>query len=174
MKVYSTCVHWSLTIDLINGLLAIFKANQIYPSYERLRLLQRYIILTEYVFKYGIVVYALAMIAYIIRPLAIYLFTREIVVILPMALPFVDDQTMSGYVILLIFHASSVVFSGIGSICIDYAFAMIIMNVHALPNLFDVSVKELNVEMNEKTTDVTVIKAHFRNILLQRREYTEY
>lgn len=173
MKAYSWYIHWPLIIVLINKQLAIFKANQNHPNYKRLRTLYRFVIITEYCFKCGFVVYVSTAIAYLIRPLVIYALANEIVTILPLSSPFVDNKTTIGYTIEFIFHVCAVIFSGVSSACADFTFVMIIVNVLALAYIFNDSVEELNIAMNKEAPDTKVIKAYFRNLLLQHREITK-
>lgn len=174
MKVHSFYTHGTLAIGLINKLIHVFKANQKHPSIKRLSTLSRYVKVTEYCFKCGFGIYTLTAIVFLSYPLATYLVSNEIVPMIPLLFPLIDQNTLSGYIVKFLIEASAVVGASAGSTTTDTTFAMIIINVHAMAYMFSASVDDLNNALGKrKRSTSNVIKVYFRNSLLQNIDLVE-
>lgn len=165
--------HAPLIIRLFDQLVDIFGANDKHPSYKRVKTLHRFVIFTENVLKYGIIAYVLALLSYFAYPIYMYLHANEIVACLPVYIPYVDETTILGYAILIVFHVISMLLAFFGSTCCDFTFTLIIMNVPAMAYLFGATIDELNEQLMAPKRAWSVIKARLRNILLQRQEVVE-
>lgn len=161
-------------IELIDKLVDIYKANKDHRSQRRLKMLDFFVTITEYVFIAGISIYTLTLVAYFFTPLVIYILEHKLVKMLPISLPFLDDQTAIGYTIMTIFQTSGLLGSYFGIGSNDFVFTMIIMNVHVLANIFSDSVTALNDGLKEKHPNRIAVKAHFLNTLLLNNEIAEW
>lgn len=170
MKVYSIR-EGNIIVSLINRLIDIYKVNSNVVVYDRQQMLEQYVTFTEYLFKIGFSFYALSTMGYFLFPLYFYKTRNEINPLVPSYLPGVDENTKIGFIILFIFHLNIIAFGFIGSSCTDFNFTMIIVNVPVLANIIGDNIKELNYMLREQQPKRVMIKAKFRNMLLQHQEF---
>lgn len=173
MKMYS--MHLApLILGMFDQLIHVFKAsdNENQPL-KRLQRLYRYITITEYIFKISCTLFTVTVVGYLISPVAIYLLTHERKTIIPIALPFVDDKTLIGFIIMSTFEGISAILGALGTAGSDLTFAMIIINTHAVANIIDESIDDLNNDLQAKRPKILSIKGRFRNVLLQNLEIVE-
>lgn len=102
-----------------------------------------------------------------------FFYVNEIVPLLWVELPFVDEDSVSGFVILSVFHVICLTFGFLASASMDFAFAMKICNMLLISYIFDNSIADLNVELIKPKRNLRAIKGRVRNIFLQHRECYE-
>lgn len=168
MKIYSIR-YADIIVGLVDKLVNIFEVNSKIRIHGRQEMLKRFLIFTEYLFKVGIVLYIIATSGYFLYPIYYYVTFHKIVPLLPSYLPFVDEDTIIGLIILIIFDLNVIIYGLLGSACSDFSFTMVIVNVPILGKIMGDNIIELN-DLLENRTDNRIIKAKFKNILLQHLE----
>lgn len=171
---YSIRSHAPLILGMFDQLIHVFKASDSeHQPLNRLRRLYRYVTVTEYILKFSCILYTVTVVGYLVSPVAIYLLTHELISIIPIKLPFIDDKTVIGFIIMSIFEGISAILGALGTAASDLTFAMIIINTHALANIIDESIEDLNKDLQARGPKILSIKGRFRNVLLQNFEIVE-
>lgn len=116
--------------------------------------------------------YSVSLFTYYLFPLYVYVTENELIPIVDLYLPGVDETTTAGYFAYLIFHMILTSFGFIGSCCSDFLFTMMIINVPFMANILSENFDELNEILRDKEHDRLHVKMKFRNILLIHKEYT--
>lgn len=107
-------------------------------------------------------------------PIPVYVFTGQIVPIMPVKIPFVTTDTLFGYTLHLVFHLFAAYNGGLGLIGTDTY--MITMTIHIWPliRILERSVLNLNLATKsiegDKVKDSVWLKLQMRNIILMHRE----
>lgn len=172
MKIYSIR-YADIIVGLVDKLVDIYKVNSKVTAHNRQEMLERYLTFTEYLFKIGLFLYIMATSGYFIYPFYRYVKFNEIIPIIPMFLPFVNEDSTIGFSILTFFHLNAILYGLLGCACSDFSFTMIIVNVPIFSNIIGDNITELNEMLKQKRPDPVLIKAKLRNILLQHQETTE-
>lgn len=160
-------------ISLIDQLVDIVKANGKHPSYKRLSTVNRFVIFSENVLKYGLVLNGLPVILNCSIPFYMYFHAGEFFPVTPYHMPFVDDTTFVGYSILMTFQIFALLLGFVGSSCYDFIFLLIVINIPMLAYLFCATIDELNDQAKAAKSNLLVAKAQLRNILLQHLQIVE-
>lgn len=103
-----------------------------------------------------------------------YFSLNKIVPIMPVYMPFIDENTQIGFVELTIIHLEFIVATVIGSAAVDFMFIMLIFNILFLARVLTDNADELNAILRKDKVDRHVAKAKLVNILLMHREIFEY
>lgn len=157
----------------MDNLIRIFSVNSKNASRDRMMLMRKYAFITELVLKGGFLTYTLAAAFYPIYPIYAYYWNNELIPMIPLFFPFIDEDTKSGFITITSIHFIFVILALISSACTDFMFAMIIVNIPVLSNIFFDNVRELNEILRKEKVDMVLAKAKFKNILLLHREYCE-
>lgn len=172
MKMYSV-KYGKMVVDLMNKLVDIYTANSKTTSRNRSIVIQKFATITKIVIKGGLTLYVLAGCFYLLNPLYSYHWRNEIVPLVPLYMPFIDENTTIGFTILTSIHLVFLALAVIGSACTDFMFVMIIVNMPLLSSIFSDNIGELNAILREETVDESLVKTKFKNILLLHREFME-
>lgn len=173
MKIYSIR-YAHLIVELVDKLVDIFRINSKVSAHGRQVMLDRFLKYTEYLFKMALSLYVLASGGYFIYPFYRYKTADEMVPVMLSFLPFIDENTTSGYVILFVFHVNLIILGTLGTACSDLSFTMVIVNVPVLGNIFGDNIEDLNETLRDEHQNLRFIKARLMNILLQHREIFEW
>lgn len=172
MKIYSV-KYADIIVGLVDKLVEIFKANSNVMEHERQKLLARHLMFTEYFFKIAFAIYFITCIIFSVFPIVSYIVLGEMVIIDTLYLPGIDENSLTGYIILSIFHLNCVWFSALGSSGVDFIFSILILNVPVIANIIGDNIRDLNELLNEMRPKLVMIKAKLRNILIQYYEYRQ-
>lgn len=164
-----------IVIDIVDRFINYYKMNAKNPSRKRQNLLKTFVFFTEVALKGGFFMYSIAAGFYFLEPFYKFFFKHEVIPFLPIFFPFVDETTTIGYIILTLIHLTYMVCAVLGSLCTDFLFIMVIVNIPVLSNIFADEVHELNksLEDEEEEVDILQVKGRFRNILFMHREIFE-
>lgn len=165
---YRVNIHW-----MINYLYEIYKVNAVTKCEKRASLFNRFAFYTEIVFKCGALLYLLSISAYFLYPIYMYLFKGEVIVVLSIYFPGIDETTAGGYIFLLCYHITVLALAFIAVSACDFLFTMLIVNTPVMATLIEVEVQQLNGILTSAAVDVPLMKSKLRNILLMHREMTE-
>lgn len=172
MKMYSV-KYGRMIVGLMNKLIGIYEANAKASSRSRLKLIRKFAIITEIMIKGGIAVYTFAGMFYLINPIYSYYWLNKIVPLVPIYLPFIDENTTAGFTALTGLHLIFLFMAVVGTACTDFMFVMLIVNMPLLSRIFQDNISELNDILREENVDQPLAKAKFKNILLLHREFWE-
>lgn len=159
---------------MINYLYEIYKVNAATKCQKRTSLFNRFAFYTEVVFKCGTLLYLLSISSYFLYPIYMYLFKGEVIVVLSIYFPGVDETTTGGYIFLLCYHITVLVLALIAVSACDFLFTMLIVNTPAMAILIEDEVQQLNGILTSQEVDVPLMKSKLKNILLMHREMTEW
>lgn len=159
---------------MINYLYEIYKVNAATKCQQRASLFNRFAFYTEVVFKCGTALYVVSISSYFLYPIYTYLFKGEVIVVLSIYFPGIDETTREGYIFLLCYHIAVLVLALIAVSACDFLFTMLIVNTPAMAVLIEMEVQQLNDILTSEKVDVPLMKSKLRNILLMHREMTEW
>lgn len=128
----------------MDKLVEVVKSSERNQSYKRQKMIQSFIIYTEYLFKIGMTLYISSTSFYFVYPTYKYVFFNEIVPLLALHVPFLNENTATGFVVLTIYQLITICSALIGSACIDFTFAMIVLNLLLMGNILDDDIKTFN------------------------------
>lgn len=152
----------------------IYEANSDNVSSKRAIIAHQLSTICEWIFKCGFALHACAAIFYLLNPLYSYFWLNKIVPIIPVYIPFIDENTQIGFVELTIIHLEFIVLTLIGSGAVDFMFILLIFNMLFLARILADNADELNAILRKDKVDRRVAKAKLVNILLMHREIFEY
>lgn len=151
----------------------LYKIHITTESPTRLAYFKKCALYTEYLFIGMAALYVSAVCSFLLYPFYMYAFENEIVPIIPIYLPGIDENTRNGFIILSSFHISAyfMVISGVFA----YDFLITILTVSPLicAKLIWFEMEQLKCDLEGDESPI-VIKYHFRNILLLHQQMGEY
>lgn len=172
MKMFS--VKYSQVLkSLMNKQVDIYAANSSNVSSQRAILAQQFSTISEWILKIGFSLYTLAGMFYLLNPLYSYFWLDKIVPLIPIYMPFIDENTQIGFVVLTLMHLQFMILTLVASAAVDFMFIILIFNMLFLAKLFTNDVDELNDTLREEKVDKVVAKAKLLNILLMHQEIFE-
>lgn len=110
----------------------IFQLHITTKSAVRLDLFARFALYNDLIVKCGLVMYALAVGSFFPYPIYMYFVKNERVPLLTLYISFVDENTYSGYITLLIIQTFLILLTVVGMAAIDILYAMMIINIPIL------------------------------------------
>lgn len=162
-----------ILVQAMDKITDIYAENTKTDKRDRLLLMRKFSLITEIVLKAGCALYFCAGVFYFLNPLHSYFFKNKLIPLLPLYMPFIDEHTKSGFIILGAVHVAIIISTVIASACSDFMFVMIIVNIPVLSTIFSDNVGELNDILRNENVDFSAAKAKLRNILLIHREIFE-
>lgn len=172
MKIYITRYNKEI-VSLVDKIIDVYRQNSHSNVHKRYMLMNRFCNHTEMIFKLGSALYSLSVISYFLYPIYIYVLDREYMVLLPLYLPGVNEQSISGYTVLITFHIFLLIFGFVGSCASDFLFTMIIINARVMSNILRDNVNELNEILATKNYEKVTMKMKLKNIFLIHQEMTK-
>lgn len=130
-------------------------------------------------FKISLIINGMVVVCFIVAPIGIYLWSQELILILPIFTPIADESTTFGYVVLLVYHCM-LVYIAMGLLAIvDATFLIFSFNALPLSNLFDNGFTRLNEYLlkcssNDLAADTLRAKIEIRNLAMMWKEYRKY
>lgn len=125
-----------------------------------------------YLFKWFSLMIAFPFLVFCMFPVTIYCLSGQRVVMFPIFIPFVDDTTVDGYLLLTSIHALWSIQSAVGLIGGDICMAFLFLHVIPMVELFEISFAELNetCQLHRTFSNKILLKMQLRNILQMHRE----
>lgn len=124
---------------------------------------------TEYFFILIIFVYFPSVALFFVYPAYMYFVENELVFVVPLFIPGIDENTTTGYVIVLVYHIFIFVLSVAGVIAIDYLFGVIIVSSLMFAKLIHFEIEQIHVDLQEKNATF-LVRGRFLNILQMHQE----
>lgn len=160
-------------IAYLDKIISIYAANAKNNRYDRTILLRKCSTATEILLKCGLIVYFLAGCFYLLNPIYLYYAKNEIVPLLPLYMPFIDETTRTGFILLTAIHLGFLFIAVVASASSDLWFAMVAVNFFVPANIFYDDVRVLNDILGEEKVNIRLAKAKLLNVLFIHRETCE-
>lgn len=162
-----------LLIDLMNKEVDIYAVNSDNVFTKRIIFAQQFSTISDWIFKCGFALYSFSGGTYLVYPLYSYFCRDEIIPLIPLYMPFIDEKTKSGFIGLTIIHLVIIVLTIIASAAVDFMFITLTFNMIFFGRIFCDNVDGLNDTLRGEEVDKAVAKAKLINILLIHREIFE-
>lgn len=117
--------------------------------------------------------YILSACSFFPYPIYKYVYFNEIVPLTTIYIPFLDENTSNGFIVVTIYHLLCMIYSVIGSASLDFTLIMIAVNVPVMGNILNDDIQALNELVASDEPDPTIIKTRLKNIFLQHQEIVE-
>lgn len=140
-------------------------------SKNRLEIFKRFAFYNELIVKGGLVLYCGGVMAFFPYPIYMYICRNEMVPLMPLHTPVIDDTTPSGYITLLVIHLFLISIGVVGMSACDVFYTVMISNVPIMARLIEDETNQLN-ESLERNPSEGMWKCQFRNIILMHQEMT--
>lgn len=157
-------------VEKLSFIKLLFQLHINTKSKERLELFKRFGFYNVSLVKVVLVLYTGAVASFIPYPLYMYYFKNQLVPFILLSVPGIDENTVSGYVILMIIQASLLVLAVVGLAVCDILVAIITINIPIFSRLIEDETNKLNETLEEGREDVRVMKAELRNLLMMHQE----
>lgn len=155
-----------------NFLLNLYKIHITTKSRERAEYFKTCSLYTEYLFIFMAILYFTSTFAILIYPLYMYFFENEVVPVMPIYLPLVDETTHNGYIILTTFHLVVFYMAVSGLFLFDFLLAILILSTLMFAKVIWFETQQIHRDLEENEPPI-VIKYRFRNILLLHQGVAE-
>lgn len=150
----------------------LFKENSDGP---KANVLKKHIDGTFVSIKIYIPIQTLALLVFVCYPVYGYVVHKELIQIMPMQFPFIDQTTTSGFIVANLIMMKMGVWAYFGSVGFDLFLARMIDNYCALVKLLQQDIADY-IEMSKKNSGYSkqYRKAFFRNFLLKCQDKDRY
>lgn len=159
--------------QMMRRLQILYKAQIGSDSPERAEYFRKFALFTEILFIGIVVGYYACGICFLAYPIIMYLAKAEMVPALPIYLPFVDENTITGYTILTIYHIILIILPSTGLAGVEFFLATFMISSLIFAKLITLDAQQLNIDLSAEKPKNTVIKCRLRNILLMHKEMGE-
>lgn len=157
---------------IVNCLQNLHKVHITTKSAERLEYFGTFTLAIEFLFKFLIFVYAVSLCVFFLNPVYMYYFENELVAVMPLYMPGIDENTTTGLTLVTIFHVYLLTVFLLGSLAAEYFFSVIIVSPLIFAKLISLEMDQIHIDLQENDTALFV-NARFRNILQMHQEANE-
>lgn len=140
--------------SLIDRIIDVYERNASTKLCECASVLQRMSLISEMTLSRGTIAYVVVASAHFINPIYSYFWQHECKPLMPLYVPFVDERTAFGFVILMSIQSVQVIAALLASGCVDFALVIFALNIWVFSTIFQQTVIELNGILHEKQTDM--------------------
>lgn len=151
--------------DTIEKIVNIYEANINTASRKRAILLRNISIISNRIMIGGLTGSTFVAIVHYINPIYMYYWQNEYSTLFPLYIPFIDEKTAHGFVVLMIIQTVEVFCASIASASVDIMFAMIVVNILIFANIFVDYVNELNGNLRKDEMIVSFAKIKLKNVI---------
>lgn len=172
---YFTVLYYSAHLrHKEQSLRAIYVANQKWST-KRHAILLKWSRRFKLFLQFFTLMFIVLFIIFTFFPLVVYLVTGEKLVLFPVYLPGVDEETDRGFVILTCVHIFWFLQLCIGLVGSDSLFALMLLHMLPISELFEVSLAEMNdaLRKDQMIGQTEYMKMWIRNLLQMHIELTE-
>lgn len=163
----------------MDKIIEVYAANSIGVSRKRFKFLQLLSTITELLLKVGFAGGCACGMVFILNPIFSYVWLHEMKPMLPVFMPFIDENTQSGFIQLTLIHTIFIVTGVIGTASVDFLVFMTVLNIPIFSTIFNDNVQELNDILHAENDDgngpdkSVLIKAKLRNLIFMFGEICE-
>lgn len=153
----------------IRSIQNLYKIHSKTKSIERIEYFEKFAFVTEVLFKGMTIVYISSTFTFYFYPVYMYLYENEIVPIIPLYLPAIDENQFTGYVILCVIHVTVLNLATFGVLACDFFIAIIIISTLIFAKLISLDFEQIDMDLMKNASPLR-ITGRFRNILLMHQE----
>lgn len=150
----------------------IYKEHITTESVERAEYFRKFALFTEYFFKFLVLMYFSLIFVVLTYPGFMYFTQHELVPIMPLYIPGIDENTIIGYIIITIYHLTMITLASVGIAATDFFLAIVIISSLIFAKLIWLEMQQIHTDLDEKSSELS-LKVHFRNILRMHKEMCE-
>lgn len=151
----------------------LYKVHTHTESHSRAKFMQQCAFITEIVFKLMTSTYILAVFAFFMLPIFVYVVTGELIPIAPIYMPGIDENTVNGYVLLVVMHTSFFFIAVLGFIATEFFLAIVIMSTMIFGKLIAADMKLINDDVEQAQPNILHARLRLKNVLLMHQEMCE-
>lgn len=166
---YAKDFYW--TISLIQD---IYTCHSKTKSREISEYFEKFASFTELLFKLMLGGFGISPFAFILYPVYMYFVNDELITIIPLYLPGIDETTVVGFIILNLYL---LLISIIGSICLsalEFLMAIIIISSLIFAKIVSSELQQINTDLQDDDCGMLAMIGRFRNIFLMHQQMGEY
>lgn len=139
-------------------------------SPECIEYFANFAIITEVLFKCMTTVYISSVFTLFPYPIYMYFVRNEVVSLLPMLLPFVDESHLGGYILLNTYQIIAMVLFVFGVLACDFFMTISIISTLIPAKLISLEMEQIGTDLQLEQSAPIIIKGRFRNVLLMHQE----
>lgn len=158
--------------QLFHSIGRLYKIHIINESQERVEYFRLFAFITECLFKFMITVYMLTGFLFFPYPLYMYYVKGEVIPLMDLYIPGIDETTFIGYIALAVSHIMYIFLGTFGISACDFVMVMLMISPLIFSKLISLDLQQVNVDLKEKVSTVFV-RSRFRNIILMHQEFEE-
>ena len=135
---------------------------------------EKFATFTEFLFRWMIIVFVMGPFLFMLFPIYKYFTDGELIPIMPLFFPGIDEKTIIGYVVLNLYL---LLISVMGITCLfalEFLMAIIIISSLIFAKLIGRQLQQMNVDLQDDDCEMPTIKGRLRNIFLMHQEMGEY
>lgn len=166
---YAEDFHW--TICLIQDL---YKIHAKTKSRELAVYFEKFAVFTEILFKIMIIAFLSSTVTFFLYPFYMYFIKGELMPMMPLYLPFVNESTIIGFIIINSYQFLCAVISVVGLSALEFLTAIIIISSLIFAKLISRDLLQINADLQEIDPGMLIVKARLRNIFLMHQQLGEY
>lgn len=169
-------LHGHIIVGIVDKIIDVYTVNSIGAPHKRFKLLQLFSTITELLLKFGFSASCLCGLVFILNPIFTYVLLNQMKPMLPVYMPFIDENTLNGFIQLTLIQTIFIVAAVIGTSSADFMVVMIVLNIPIFPLIFSDNVHELNGILHAKNNSndkPVLIKAKLRNLFFMFGEICE-
>lgn len=153
----------------------IFKTHITTKSVVRFEYLLKMARFFKILFKMLLCIYIVSAFTFMIYPIYVYITESQLIPMLPIFVPGIDEKTVGGYIFLLLFQLMLVILCIAGMLAADYIFAIFVISPLIMAKFISLDMDQINIELEENGAASTMpaninARARFRNVLKMHQE----
>lgn len=157
-------------LKMITFIENLFKLHIKSKSQVRLQLFQRFAFYTDLIVNLAKIMYFGSPFLVLPYPVYMYYFHDQRIPLIALYIPGIDENTTTGYCILICIQFVLMVITAVGMNAVDVFYAVILCNVPILAQLIKDEINQLNSTLASNPSDTHTWKFKFQNILKMKRE----
>lgn len=138
-------------------------------STDRIVYFEKFAFYTEMLFKVMLTLYILSVFTFLPYPIFMYLFRKEVVTMLGLYMPGIDETTLVGYTFLTIYQFIALLFATLGVCAYDFFIAISTISSLIFSKIISLEMDQINIDL-EKGESILIVLGRFRNVILMHQE----
>lgn len=147
----------------------LYKIHIKTKSKDRLEYFNKFALFTEIFFKIMSTLYLLSVFTFFPYPAYMYFFKHEVVTMIPLYAPFIDESQPAGYIALGALHIMLFFFATLGILACDFFMAIIIISTLIFAKLISLELEQIDIDQPLKNSEL-LVRGRFRNVLIMHQE----
>lgn len=153
-----------LLSSLINRIVNVYEANADTKSRKRALLLEKVSWLSELILICGFTLYLCCAVLHLIKPIYGYFWQHEFKALMPLYIPFVDEETSVGFAILISVQTIEIFIAAVATGCAGFPFIIGVINIRIFSTIFHDKVNDFNRFLRKKKKDTPMARAKLQDI----------